>query len=79
VLGDGQAFKQAVSRIKEHIAAGEVFQVVLSRRRMLDCSLDPITVYRALRMVNPSFRRSRQRYLPPHFLMWRSVSSSLFV
>jgi len=29
--------------------------------------------------IRPSFRRSRQRYLPPHFLMWRSVSSSLFV
>ncbi len=54
VLGDGQAFKATVSRIKEHIAAGDVFQVVLSRKQTFDCALDPITVYRALRMVNPS-------------------------
>jgi anthranilate synthase component I len=53
-LGDGAGFRAAVLRAKEHIAAGDVFQVVLSRRHTVDCGLDPFTVYRALRMVNPS-------------------------
>jgi anthranilate synthase component I len=54
VLGDGQAFQEAVRRAKEHIAAGDVFQVVLSRQGIVDSPTDPFTVYRALRMVNPS-------------------------
>jgi anthranilate synthase component 1 len=47
-------FEAAVLRAKEHIAAGDAFQVVLSRR--LDCerAADPFTVYRALRTINPS-------------------------
>jgi anthranilate synthase component 1 len=53
-LGDGAAFREAVIRAKEHIAAGDVFQVVLSRQHVVDCDLDPFTVYRALRTVNPS-------------------------
>ena len=51
---DGAAFRQAVLAAKEHIAAGDIFQVVLSRRHEVDCGIDPFTVYRALRMVNPS-------------------------
>jgi anthranilate synthase component 1 len=39
---------------KEHIAAGDLYQVVLSRERAFECPLHPFTVYRALRMVNPS-------------------------
>src|SRR6266571_5345987 len=53
-LRDGQGFREAVLRAKEYIAAGDIFQVVLSRRQSVDCALDPFTVYRALRMVNPS-------------------------
>ena len=53
-LTDGAAFRAAVETAKEHIAAGDVFQVVLSRQHTVDCGLDPFTVYRALRMVNPS-------------------------
>jgi len=53
-LGQGEAFRAAVVRAKEYIAAGDVFQVVLSRQHTEPCSLDPFTVYRALRMVNPS-------------------------
>jgi anthranilate synthase component 1 len=51
---DGPAFKDAVLRAKEYIAAGDIFQVVLSRQRSVPCAADPFTVYRALRMVNPS-------------------------
>jgi anthranilate synthase component 1 len=47
-------FQEAVRRAKEYIAAGDIFQVVLSRRETVPCNLDPFTVYRALRMVNPS-------------------------
>src|SRR5437870_11239613 len=49
-----QQFTDAVRRAKEYIAAGDAYQIVLSRR--LDCRLtgDPFTVYRALRTITPS-------------------------
>lgn len=51
---DGPAFQKAVLDAKEHISAGDIFQVVLSRQQTVDCDADPFSVYRALRMVNPS-------------------------
>jgi len=54
VPADGAVYKEAVRRAKEYIAAGDIFQVVLSRQRTVPCALDPFSVYRALRMVNPS-------------------------
>jgi anthranilate synthase component 1 len=48
------AFRTAVARAKEYIAAGDIFQVVLSRQGRLPCACEPFAVYRALRMVNPS-------------------------
>jgi anthranilate synthase component I len=51
---DGAGFRQSVRRAQDYIAAGDIFQVVLSRRRRVECPCDPFTVYRALRMVNPS-------------------------
>jgi anthranilate synthase component 1 len=51
---DGPAFRASVQKAKEHIAAGDIFQVVLSRQHAVDCDADPFSVYRALRMVNPS-------------------------
>ena len=52
-MDEGQ-YSDAVRRAKEYIAAGDAYQIVLSRR--LDCRLDadPFTVYRALRTINPS-------------------------
>ena len=44
----------AVQRTKEYIAAGDVFQAVLSQRFDLEPGLDTFQVYRALRTVNPS-------------------------
>ena len=41
-------------RAKEHIAAGDIYQVVLSQRFEAEVAADPFTVYRALRHVNPS-------------------------
>ena len=43
-----------VRAAKEHIAAGDIYQVVLSQRFEADVGADPFTVYRALRHVNPS-------------------------
>jgi anthranilate synthase component 1 len=53
-FGEGQDFREAVAQAKEYIAAGDIFQVVLSRQKTIECGVDPFTVYRALRMVNPS-------------------------
>ena len=53
-MSDGAAYQEAVRRAKEHIAKGDIFQVVLSRQGSAACALDPFDVYRALRMVNPS-------------------------
>ena len=47
-------FEAAVRRAKEYIAAGDIFQVVLSQRLSRRTSADPFAIYRALRMLNPS-------------------------
>jgi len=47
-------FLTAVARTKEYIAAGDVFQAVLSQRFDVEPQVDSFQVYRALRMVNPS-------------------------
>jgi len=49
-----EAFEQMVRTAKEHIAAGDIYQVVLSQRFEAEVTADPFTVYRALRHVNPS-------------------------
>ena len=47
-------FKRMVLRAKEYIAAGDIFQVVLSQRFEAPFTLAPFALYRALRRVNPS-------------------------
>ncbi|MGB6502238.1 MAG: anthranilate synthase component I [Xanthobacteraceae bacterium] len=47
-------FKAIVLRAKDYIAAGDVFQVVLSQRFEAPFKLPPFSLYRALRRVNPS-------------------------
>src|SRR5262249_17123912 len=49
-----EQFEEHVRAAKEHIAAGDIYQVVLSQRMEMDVTADPFTVYRALRHVNPS-------------------------
>lgn len=49
-----QQYVAAVERAKEYIAAGDIFQVVLSQRWDFEPGVDPFDLYRALRMVNPS-------------------------
>jgi anthranilate synthase component 1 len=47
-------FESMVRTAKEHITAGDIYQVVLSQRFETEIGADAFTVYRALRHVNPS-------------------------
>lgn len=47
-------FERMVEAAREHIAAGDIIQVVLSQRFERETGADPFSIYRALRMVNPS-------------------------
>jgi anthranilate synthase component I len=49
-----ERFEAMVRTAKEHIAAGDIYQVVLSQRFETEIGADAFTVYRALRHVNPS-------------------------
>ena len=49
-----ETFEAGVRAIKERIAAGDIYQAVLSQRFQVRVNADPFTVYRALRHVNPS-------------------------
>lgn len=47
-------YEAIVEQAKEQIAAGEIFQVVLSQRLSRHTSAHPFAIYRSLRMLNPS-------------------------
>lgn len=47
-------FLEMVAAAKEHIAAGDIFQVVLSQRFSAPFALPAFALYRALRRINPS-------------------------
>jgi anthranilate synthase component 1 len=49
-----EEFEAAVLTAKEHIAAGDVFQLVISQRLETEVQREPFELYRSLRMVNPS-------------------------
>ncbi|MCK6520391.1 chorismate-binding protein [Myxococcota bacterium] len=49
-----ERYEQGVEAIREHIAAGEAIQVVLSQRFRFKFAGDAFDVYRALRATNPS-------------------------
>jgi anthranilate synthase component 1 len=49
-----ERYEAMVREAKEYIAAGDIFQVVLSQRFGRPTSAHPFAVYRALRMLNPS-------------------------
>jgi anthranilate synthase component I len=52
---DDEAFMERVRRAKEYIAAGDAFQIVLSRSfRVPLRNADPLDIYRALRVLSPS-------------------------
>ena len=47
-------YEEVVRKAKEYIAAGDIFQVVPSQRLSRSTNAEPFTIYRALRMLNPS-------------------------
>jgi anthranilate synthase component 1 len=47
-------YLDAVTKAKDYIAAGDIFQVVLAQRFEVDLKTPPFEIYRALRIVNPS-------------------------
>lgn len=51
---DRASYEAAVERAKEYIRAGDIFQVVLARRFESRGAPPPLSLYRALRRVNPS-------------------------
>jgi anthranilate synthase component I len=48
------AFEGAVRKAKEHIRAGDAVQIVLAQRFEKRLACDPLDLYRALRVINPS-------------------------
>jgi anthranilate synthase component 1 len=63
----GAEFRRAVEVAKQHVAAGDVFQVVLARRWSLPRRVPPFGLYRALRMINPS----------PYMVLFETPEASL--
>ncbi|AFY69156.1 anthranilate synthase component I [Thalassoporum mexicanum PCC 7367] len=51
---DHDDFCASVSKAKEYIKAGDIFQVVLSQRLSTPFGGDPFNLYRSLRLINPS-------------------------
>jgi anthranilate synthase component 1 len=49
-----EAYMQAVERIREYVLDGDTMQVVLGHRMTMPYEADPLSLYRALRTVNPS-------------------------
>ncbi len=49
-----EQFMVAVEKAKDHIFAGDIFQLVLSQRFQRTTRVEPLTLYRALRNINPS-------------------------
>lgn len=52
-MASGQ-YRDMVLRAKDYIEAGDIFQVVLAQRFTCPFTLPPLSLYRALRRVNPS-------------------------
>ncbi len=51
---DGAAYERCVGVVKEHIRAGDAFQIVVSQRAERPTSASALELYRSLRRVNPS-------------------------
>ncbi|MDQ7002007.1 MAG: chorismate-binding protein, partial [Ghiorsea sp.] len=49
-----EEYEGMVETAKEYILAGDIFQVVVSQRFSKPLDVDPLTLYRAIRHINPS-------------------------
>ena len=66
-----EEFCACVDRAKEHIQAGDIFQVVISQRLATEYGGEPFDLYRSLRQINPS------PYMAFfHFNTWQIIGSS---
>jgi anthranilate synthase component 1 len=52
--GRRETYEQAVRTAKQHVLDGDMYQGVISRRRELEGTVDPLAFYEALRSINPS-------------------------
>jgi anthranilate synthase component 1 len=52
-IGD-EGYAEAVEKIREYIFAGDAYQVVPSQRWSGPCPVDPFSIYRGIRAINPS-------------------------
>jgi anthranilate synthase component 1 len=66
-----EQFCSNVEKAKQHIQAGDIFQVVLSQRLTAEYTGDPFSLYRSLRLINPS---PYMAYF--HFRDWQIIGSS---
>ncbi len=64
---DDDAYMELVTRLKQHITAGDVFQIVASRTFSAPCD-DPLAAYARLRAANPS----------PYLFYFRGESATIF-
>jgi anthranilate synthase component I len=69
------AYMAGVERIKEYVAAGDIFQAVLSQRFDVEPGVDSFQVYRALRQVNPSPYMFFLRFAPENPLSGQKSST----
>jgi len=53
-FGSREDFMRATERSKQYVLSGDVVQVVLSQRFQRKCAANPVNIYRALRVINPS-------------------------
>jgi len=53
-ISPGAAYGDVVERAREHVFAGDVFQVVPSQQFTRSSAVNPLTLYRVLRALNPS-------------------------
>ena len=47
-------YMKMVEKVKDYIVKGDVIQTVVSQRFSMDLTLEPLQLYRALRLINPS-------------------------
>lgn len=52
-IGD-EGYAAAVERVREYVRAGDAYQVVPSQRWSGECPVEPFSVYRGIRAINPS-------------------------
>lgn len=52
-IGD-DGYAEAVEKIREYVRAGDAYQVVPSQRWSGPCPVDPFSIYRGIRAINPS-------------------------